>query len=214
MARTLEPESLETAPDASAAQSLRDLERINRWTGGFRTLARLLDPYLRLHPDATILDAGAANGATVAWLTRRFPRARFLALDYSERFLQQAPGERVLADVRRWPIRRQGVDIVISSLFLHHFPDTAVAGMLADFEESARLAVICVDLHRHPIARGFLPFTRPLARWHPLTVSDGILSVNAGFVPAELRRLAPRARVRMHWPWFRLSIEIPSTRSR
>lgn len=52
-----------------------------------------------------------------------------------------------------------------------------------------------------------------LARWHPLTVHDGVISVDAAFTPEELRLLAPRARVRSHWPWFRLSLEINVSRS-
>ena len=80
-------------------------------------------------------------------------------------------------------------------------------------KRSPREAVIAVDLHRHSLARGFLPATRFAARWHSLTVHDGVISVDAAFTPEELRQLAPRARVRSHWPWFRLSLEISVSRS-
>ena len=68
MARTLEPELMDTASAADVAENVRDLARINRWLGGNWALARLLDPYLRRRPDALILDAGAADGATARWL--------------------------------------------------------------------------------------------------------------------------------------------------
>ena len=131
-----------------------------------------------------------------------------VSMDRAERMLRMGTGARVAADVFAWPVRPASVDIVICSLFLHHFDDDGVRRILGHFEDAAREAVIAVDLHRHPLARGFLPATRFAARWHPVTVHDGVISVEAAFTPDELRLLMPRARVRSHWPWFRLSLEI------
>lgn len=205
---------MDDASDADVIENLRDLSRINRWLGGNRTLAGLLQRHLDRNPAATILDVGAANGETLRWLAARYPQARLVAFDRAERLLRMGGGTRVAADVFHWPVRPRSVDIVICSLFLHHFDDDAVRRILANFEDAARIAVIAVDLHRHPLSRGFLPATRWLAGWHSLTVQDGVTSVDAAFTPAELRRLIPRARVRSHWPWFRLSVEIDLSRTR
>ena len=48
-------------------------------------------------------------------------------------------------------------------------------------------------------------------RWSELTLHDGPVSVEAAFVPDELRQLASaagleRVRVRRHFPSFRLSL--------
>jgi len=212
MARTLEPERMESAPAEEANASLRDLYRINRWLGGYGALASVLDPYLRERPEARILDVGAADGATVRWLAKRYPRAKFVAFDRTEAWLRQGGGVRVLGDAFRWPVRPKSVDLVISSLFLHHFTNEEVVKLLANFAEAARVAVVAVDLHRHPLSRYFLPATQWIAGWHQLTVDDGVLSVNASFTPAELRALVPRARVRAHWPWFRLSMVLDVNR--
>lgn len=214
MARTIQPERMETAADDDVVHNLRDLARINRWLGGNRALASVLDPYLAVNPDALVLDVGAADGQTIRWLSRRYPRARFIAFDQAQRFLRRSVGLRIAGDVFAWPLRPKSIDIVISSLFLHHFPDEQVRQILAAWEEAARIAVVAVDLHRHPLAAGFLPATRWLAGWHPITVSDGVVSVQAAFTPAELRRLSPRARVRYHWPWFRLSLDLRVNRLR
>jgi hypothetical protein len=214
MARTLQPELMDNASAADVAENVRDLARINRWLGGNWALGQLLDPYLRQRPDALILDAGAADGATIRWLAVRYPRARFVALDRAERLLRMGSGARMVGDVFDWPVKPKSVDIVISSLFLHHFEDDGVRRILANFEDSARMAVIAVDLHRHPLARNFLPATKFIAAWHPITVHDAVLSVNAAFTPADLRQLAPRARIRSHWPWFRVSLDLDLTRPR
>ena len=98
-----------------------------------------------------------------------------------------------------------------SSLFLHHFDEAGVVLLLREFRRVARRAVVVVDLERHWLAERFLPSTRLLFRWSPLTVHDGPASVRAGFGPRELEALAleaglEKARVRRHLPWFRLSL--------
>lgn len=206
----MRPELLDGASAEEAAGNLRDLDRINRWFGGNRILARKLTPFLARKPDAVILDVGAAGGDTIRYLARRFPRARFIALDRAEPLLRQAGGARVLADVGQWPIATRSVDIVVCTLFLHHLAEDEVARALADFHSAARMGVVAVDLQRHVLARQFLPATRWLFRWDPITLHDGPISVDAAFTKAELRRLAPNARVASHAPWFRLSLVMES----
>jgi len=204
----MRPELLDGASADEASGNLRDLDRINRWFGGNAILARKLAPLLARKPDALILDAGAAGGDTIRYLARRFPRARFIALDRAEPLLRLASGPRVLADVAAWPIAPEGVDIVICTLFLHHLGDDEVVSTLAEFARSARMAVIAVDLQRHVLARHFLSATRWLFQWDPITLHDGPISVDAAFTKRELQQLAPRARVESHAPWFRLSLVI------
>jgi hypothetical protein len=74
----------------------------------------------------------------------------------------------------------------------------------------ARRALIVLDLERHPLAHCFLPMTKRLFGWSPLTVHDGPVSVAAAFRPAELAALvraagADSAIVERHRPWFRIS---------
>lgn len=207
MARKPEPEFLDTCSPEEAARNLADLARINRWFGGNRILAALLRPHLRKNPRASVLDVGAADGATIRNLETEFPQARFVALDRSERHLRSGRGVRILADVGQWPVREASVDIVICSLFLHHFQDDEVSRIWERFRFSAREAVIAVDLQRHGIARRFLSWTRPILGWDAITVHDGEVSVDASFEPRQLRALLPHARVRAHPPWFRLSAE-------
>ncbi len=81
--------------------------------------------------------------------------------------------------------------------------------------EMARVSsrmVIVQDLHRHQIPYWFLPVTRPLFRWRPITVADGKRSVAAGWRRAELQDLLARAglkgKIRWHFPSFRYFIAI------
>jgi ubiquinone/menaquinone biosynthesis C-methylase UbiE len=135
-------------------------------------------------------------------------------MDNSLRNLDGAPEPRLAADAFRLPFVARSFDIVFCGLFLHHFPDDAVASLLASFGRVARRAVIVLYLERGPLARRFLPATRRVFSWHPMTVHDGVVSVNAAFTKEELEALAARAGlagalVQRHRPWARLSLVAP-----
>ena len=116
-----------------------------------------------------------------------------------------------MADAFRLPFPDTSFDIVHCSLFLHHFENQAVVGLLNSFGRICRQHVIVTDLERHFLAYHFLPATRWLFRWDPITLHDGPISVAAAFRAGELRALAERAGlrdidVRTHRPAFRLCL--------
>lgn len=208
--RNVGVEILDSAADQEAHANLADLVRINRYFGGHAITLRLLRS---LSPDQrfTLLDVGAASGDHARVIRNAFPLATVVAADRAVRNLAVAPDPRVVADAFRLPFAEGAFDYVFCSLFLHHFSDAEVAGLLASFHRTARKALIVVDLQRHVLARRFLPATAWLFKWKEITLADGPISVQAGFKAEELRRLAGRAglagtRVRTHWPWFRLSL--------
>ena len=87
--------------------------------------------------------------------------------------------------------------------------------MLQEFARVARRAVLVIDLERNPIAYYFLPWTRWMFGWDPVTVNDGAISVEAAFRPRELEALARRAglenpRARAYRPAFRIGLRASS----
>lgn len=89
--------------------------------------ARLLErlDLVKLQP-TRVLDLGAASGASTRRLKDRYPKARVLALDLSQRMLVQAAREqtwlrrfdRLAANAERLPIRGESIDLVFSNLML------------------------------------------------------------------------------------------------
>ncbi|MCC6391060.1 MAG: methyltransferase domain-containing protein [Bryobacterales bacterium] len=209
--RTIQAEFLDTAGDEEAEGNLEDLRRINRRLGGYLIFRRLMRQWYTPADAFTILDVGAASGDMGRALRETFPRAAIVSLDQNARNLRGASPPKLLADAFHLPFGRASFDVVFSSLFLHHFEDDAVVELLRGMDAAARKAVVAVDLERHPLAKAFLPATRWLFGWHEITLHDGPVSVAAGFRRAELALLAQRAglrraRVRLHPPWFRLSL--------
>ena len=210
--RNIQPELLEGLPPESAARNLTDLVRINRWFGGRRIARQVFGELFETQDSFTVLDCGAASGDMAVAIARAFPRAEVVSCDLDDSHLAAAPFPKLAADAFHLPFADGTFDVVYSSLFLHHFDDTAVRRLLEEFARVARRAVVAVDLERSAISRAFLPATRAVFGWDPVTVSDGSTSVGAAFKPRELRALAGGfrgARVRRHMPWFRLSLVIP-----
>ena len=163
----------------------------------------------------SMLDVGAASGDMGRTIRGRFPGATVVSLDYRPSHLRLGQGPRVAADAFQLPFRPRSFDFVLCSLFLHHFSDSQVVELIAALRQIAGKALIVLDLERHPFPYHFLPATRRLLRWSPMTVHDGVISVGAAFRPAEILALVrasggPPVRVRRHLPWFRLSAVIPA----
>lgn len=213
--RIILPERLDSATPAEAALNLAEIAFLNRWFGGHAISRSLLRRFVSSNERFTLLDIGAASGDIARALSGAFPQARITCLDLLPRNLTLAPAPRLAADAFALPFRPGSFDFVHCSLFLHHFSDTQVIELLAAMHRTARRSVILQDLERHPLAYRFLPLTRPLFRWSPLVLHDGPVSVAAAFTPAELLSLAHRAglssaRIRRHFPFFRLSLSAPA----
>jgi hypothetical protein len=83
--------------------------------------------------------------------------------------------------------------------------------LLSAFRRTARRQVIVTDLERHPLAYYFLPATKWIFGWDPITLHDGPISVEAAFRREELLTLAEKAglmNVQVHRfrPAFRLAL--------
>lgn len=208
--RLIVPELLDQAPDREAAASLGDLVRINRYLGGYRTLRWLMQQVVRRDEGFSLLDVGAASGDMTEKIRRWYPHARVTAMDYKANHLIRARPPKVVGNAFQFPFSSNSFDFVFCSLFLHHFPDEDVVRLLRGFRGLARRAVLAIDLERGPLGYHFLPVTKPIFGWHPITVHDGPASVQAAFKPDELRELAEmaglKATVRVHRPWARLSL--------
>lgn len=214
--RVLEPEILDEAPEGDAQANLRDIARINGLTGARRTLLGMLRGRFDAGQPLRVLDAGAASGDFAQAIAEDFAEAWTVCLDLQHRNLKCASGARVQSDAYRLPFANGTFDVVHCSLLLHHFPEELCAELIAELQRVSRGVVLIQDLHRHWLAYYFLPATQWLLGWHPITVSDGMKSVAAGWRRAELEKLLSRmdlldsSQIRWHFPSFRFFIAIDS----
>jgi SAM-dependent methyltransferase len=208
--RVLKQELLDTLSYEEARASLADLTRINRRWGGHSTLRHLLRDNVKPDEAFSLLDVGAASGDMAECVRQWYPKARVASLDRIASHLTAASGWRIAGDAFHLPLAPKSFDFVFCSLFLHHFTDDEVVKLLEGFAVVARRAVLVIDLERHPVAYYFLPWTRWLFGWDPVTVNDGAISVEAAFRRTELEDLARRAhlhpKARVYRPAFRIAL--------
>lgn len=193
--RVIEPEWLDAVAPDESRNSLADLIRLNRTWGGYSSLGRLVDA-ANLPETFSLLDVGAASGDMGQQVRRLRPRAQVTSLDYTAHHLDPAPRPKVVGDAFQLPFRRGAFDYVFSSLFLHHFTNAQVTALLRQFGDVACRGVLVVDLERRLIPYYFVPATRRVLGWDPITVHDAPASVAAGFRARELRELALAAGLR------------------
>lgn len=207
---------------AEVRQSLRDIRRINIYLGGTRLsthaiLAMLQQKKLR---EATILDVGTGLADMPLHLMHEAKRCgitlRAIGLDINARHLQIAREEmkdvaKVLllrADAFRLPLPDQSVDVVHSSLFLHHFREVQIVQLLREFSRVARVGWIMNDLVRHGLPLWFFRTTWPIFARSYLTRLDGTASIRRAYTIGEMQQIVrpvANARVQNHFP-FRLSV--------
>lgn len=205
---------MDSASDADLALNLKDIARINLWTGARGRLLRELGQRFNKTETFRFLDVGAASGDIATAIQENFPQAATICLDLQHRNLTEAPKPSVQADAFRLPFPDGAFEVVHCSLFLHHFTTEQAAELIAEMRRVSSRLVLIQDLHRHWLSYYFLPATQWCFRWHQLTVSDGMKSVQAGWTRHELEELLEGldllrfSAVRLHFPSFRFFIAI------
>jgi 2-polyprenyl-3-methyl-5-hydroxy-6-metoxy-1,4-benzoquinol methylase len=215
-----------TGSPAAVAQSLADLHRINRWLGGIQSFTGHLYPRLRnSHTELiSILDLGA-GGCTVPIAVAKWARVeglplqivaldrRYPHLQWAQKSLRNWPEIALLqADAISPPFAEGSVDIVISSLFLHHFSEPELTELLPRWAHLARRSLVMSDLVRHPLPYWFIKAASPIFARSPITQHDAAVSIRRAYRPRELCAIARQAglhdvKIFTHFP-YRMTLVI------
>jgi SAM-dependent methyltransferase len=193
------------ADPALVAASLGNIARANRWLGGAAAvrfgLARLLAGVPR-GARLTLLDLGTGLGdlprVARAWGARRGLHLDVVGCDRSPVAARLARDHGVpcaVACVGALPFAARSVDVVLVSQVAHHLAREAVVDLVRVADRTARLGVVVADLSRSRIAAlGFGLAARALS-FDAATTHDGLLSVQRGYAPAELRAILRSAGI-------------------
>ena len=187
-------------PANAAEESLADIEWIHRALGGRAIVRRHLVPLLLSVPSPrpVLLDLGAGSGHVGRALTGELSRRgrELVTIDLDRQLLHarlSAKGRSIVADALRLPLADRSVDVVSSTLFLHHFDAPSVAALLCESARVSRFAVVALDLTRHLVPLAINALLSRLAYRSPITRLDGRASVLQAWTIPELRAIAARA---------------------
>lgn len=185
-------------------ETLSLLVLIDRFLGGRRVVLRYLTRWLARWPadrPVTLLDVGTGGGdlpaALSAWARSRGLRLAAAGIDSDPQIARlarrRAPAieiiEGSLEDLARSGRR---FDFVISSLMLHHVPESGLLAAFKAFDALALRGVLISDLRRSWL--GYLGAKALTAlAGNRITRHDGPVSVRRAFTEEELSALAGRA---------------------
>lgn len=198
--------------------SLDQIAFINQWLGGNRVTLGGLQVLLKdLPPSAPlrILDLGCGNGdllrVVAKWGRKTGRQLELIGIDgnaftvsYAQKLSDEFPEISYRTEMIPSPFLAEGnYDVVLCTLFLHHFTTEDLQNLLMLVSKQAKVGVVINDLHRSRIAY-FLFNLITLFIPNRMVREDGLTSILRGFKQQELLALAeklPKRRSRLRWRW-------------
>lgn len=199
-------------------QNLRELEVINNWLGGHKVVLDALDKLTANYKGQTITiaDIGCGGGDTLRtianWAQRKRINVQLTGIDANDFMVNYARqhcfnySNITIAqhDVFSGAFTSQQYDLIVCSLFCHHFTDAQLVQLFRQLCRQARVAVIINDLHRHWFAYYSIKYITKLFPGSRLVQHDAPLSVWRAFKRPELEDLLAQADITnysLRWMW-------------
>ena len=197
--------------------TLDKLETINRLLGGNSVTISGLKKILKnqsKNKTITIVDLGCGNGdilRDVAQFGRKnnysfkltgidanlaaIEYAKELSKDYSELNFKKI-------DVFSEDFKEQSFDIVLCTLFLHHFKNEELIPFLKTITEKATIGIVVNDIHRHRLAYYLFKLIGFFIK-NEMVREDGLTSILRAFKKKDLENIAKELNVHfsIQWKW-------------
>ena len=197
--------------------ALDKLATINQWLGGNKVTIDGLKKVLKTHPKSetiTIIDLGCGGGDILREISRFGKKNGYkfhlIGLDANQHTVNYAQSlsesydniEFKAIDIFSEEFKALHYDLVLTTLFLHHFKDEALVSFLKPVLEKARLGVVVNDLHRHKLAY-YLFKLLCVTISNKTIIEDGLTSVLRGFKRRELIEISQQldANYQILWKW-------------
>jgi ubiquinone/menaquinone biosynthesis C-methylase UbiE len=199
-------------------QTLRELDVINQWLGGnavtLNAVKKLLATSL-IQKELTIADLGCGSGQMLRLLARMVEKknrkATLVGIDanpniirYAQQQSKEFPQIQYLENnILEQPFAQKKFDVVLATLFFHHFSTDDLIRVLRQLAEQTRFIVIN-DIHRHPFAYYSIKWLTRLFSKSAMVKFDAPLSVLRSFTKQEWLYILQQAgftQYQIHWKW-------------
>jgi 2-polyprenyl-3-methyl-5-hydroxy-6-metoxy-1,4-benzoquinol methylase len=208
-------------------QTLRELEIINRLLGGNSVTVQGIRLLLKTIPseEVSIADLGCGGGDILKkiadWAAQEKLSVRLTGVDANPGIISFAANntkeysniQYEALNIFSEKFRQSKFDIVVATLFMHHFSNEELIDILKSLKNQARIGIVVNDIHRHWIAYHSIRLLTKFFSKSAMVRFDAPLSVLRAFNREELKsvlRSAGFERYRLRWKWaFRWQLVIP-----
>ena len=197
--------------------ALDKLAKINKWLGGNKVTIDGLLNILKNHPKSkpiVIVDLGCGGGDMLRAISRFGKRYgyqfKLLGIDANQHTVEYAKKQSEAydninfktVDIFSEEFKDLNYDVVVATLFLHHFKEDDLVSFLKPVLEKATLGVVVNDLHRHKLAYYLFKLLCTTIK-NKTIVEDGLTSVLRGFKRQELVDISQQlnANFQIRWKW-------------
>ena len=200
-------------------RTLGELEVINRWLGGNNVTINGIGKLLKgIAPDRTIhvADLGCGRGDMLIlidrWAKRNKLDVNLTGIDANQYVINGArkrlngfPHIHLQAvNILSPAFQAKKFDIVIGTLFYHHFSDEQLISFFLRLKEQANIGFLINDIHRHPLAYYSIKLLTKLFSRSSMVKYDAPLSVLRAFSRTELSSILSSAGIKnytIRWKW-------------
>lgn len=197
--------------------TLDKLEIINRLLGGNKVTIKGLKELLKnksKNKIITIVDLGCGHGDILRDIAK-FGRknnytfrligidANIAAIDYAKELSCEYSELSFKAiDIFSDDFKKQSYDIVLCTLFLHHFKNNELISFLKMTIERATIGVVVNDLHRHKLAYYLFKLIGFFVK-NKMIREDGLTSILRAFKKKDLENISKQIKVyfSIQWKW-------------
>ena len=197
--------------------TLDKLGSINKWLGGNRITINGIKQLLANRPKEklfTIIDLGCGHG-DILRLVADFGRkkgynfkligvdanqdavdyAKDLSINYSEISFRNE-------DIFSEKFQDLNFDIALTTLFLHHFKEDEIVGLLSKLTNKATIGMVVNDLQRSEIAYGLFKLLGIVIS-NDMIKQDGLTSILRAFKRKELEQISNKLNLKsqIRWQW-------------
>lgn len=197
--------------------TLDKLEIINRFLGGNSVTINGLKKLLKnqsKNKTITIIDLGCGNGDILRNVAK-FGRknnysfkligidANLAAIEYAKELSKECSELSFKTiDILSEDFKKLSYDVVLCTLFLHHFKNEELISFLKTTTDKATIGVVVNDLHRHKLAYYLFKLIGFFIK-NKMVRQDGLTSVLRAFKREDLENIAKEIKVHfsIQWKW-------------
>ncbi|QXP60548.1 methyltransferase domain-containing protein [Olleya sp. HaHaR_3_96] len=197
--------------------ALDKLAKINQWLGGNIVTINGLKKTLKNHNKSeaiTIIDLGCGGGDILREISlfgkKNNYNFKLIGIDanphtvnYANLLSQKYDNVSFEAiDIFSDEFNNLEYDLVLTTLFLHHFKEDQLVSFLKPVLQKAKLGIVVNDLHRHKLAYYLFKLLCTTIK-NKTIVEDGLTSVLRGFKREELTTISKQinANYQIQWKW-------------